>query len=524
MEGAKKTSRRSPKNSGRDSPTSSLAAHPGGRSSSSFFNNESHDEDDSSGGEFETEKKRKTTTREKDAKKMEPAQVAKTFERQWVKIGDLEYDVTDMKHPGGSVIYYMLSNVGADATEAFREFHYRSRKAEKMLKCLPQRKYDAKSHYSSKYNNNNNSNYQPIDTSDSAMLKDFATFRLGLEKDGYFTPSLVHVAYRIVELMFTFALATYLMAKGYTTLSVITYGAFFGARCGWVQHEGGHNSLTGNIWIDKRIQACLMGFGLGTSGDMWNVMHNKHHATPQKIRHDMDLDTTPAVAFFNTAVEENRDRGFSRLWSRFQAWTFVPITSGVFVMAFWLYVLHPSKVFKKKNWEEAFWMLSSHVVRASLIQFVHPSNVSFARAYGLYALSQWIAGMYLFAHFSTSHTHTKVVEFKDHPSWVRYAVEHTVDISPDRAYVNWLMGYLNCQVIHHLFPDMPQFRQPEVSKKFELFARKWGLEYTVMTYGEAWKATFKNLNDVGKHYYEEGRVKDKERNSSEENAKTKKIK
>ena len=37
-----------------------------------------------------------------------------------------------------------------------------------------------------------------------------------------------------------------------------------------------------------------------------------------------------------------------------------------------------------------------------------------------------------------------------------------------------------------------------------------------MTYGEAWKATFKNLNDVGKaYYYEEGRIKDKERNSKE---------
>jgi len=497
---------------GRDSPTSLLTPPRAMRSSSSFdsddgddagenINNNNNDNNDDN-----AKKKKKNFEKEKtnvssniNNKKMEPAQVAKTFERQWVKIGDLEYDITDMKHPGGSVIYYMLSNVGADATEAFREFHYRSKKAEKMLKLLPQRKYEAKNH-----SKDNNSNYQPIDTSDSAMLKDFASFRLGLEKEGYFTPSPGHVAYRIVELVFMFALATYLMAKGYTKLSVITYGAFFGARCGWVQHEGGHNSLTGNIWIDKRIQACLMGFGLGTSGDMWNVMHNKHHATPQKIRHDMDLDTTPAVAFFDTAVEENRDRGFSRLWSRFQAWTFVPITSGVFVMAFWLYVLHPTKVFKKKNWEEAFWMLSSHVVRASLIQLVHPGDVSFARAYGLYALSQWIAGMYLFAHFSTSHTHTKVVEFKDHPSWVRYAVEHTVDISPDRAYVNWLMGYLNCQVIHHLFPDMPQFRQPEVSKKFEQFAQKWGLEYTVMTYGEAWRATFKNLNDVGKHYYEEG--------------------
>ena len=351
------------------------------RSSSSFDSDDGdeageHIDDNNTKKKKNNSEKEKTTNNNNNNKKMEPAQVAKTFERQWVKIGDLEYDITDMKHPGGSVIYYMLSNVGADATEAFREFHYRSKKAEKMLKLLPQRKYEAKNH-----SKDNNSNYQPIDTSDSAMLKDFASFRLGLEKEGYFTPSPGHVAYRIVELVFMFALATCLMAKGYTKLSVITYGAFFGARCGWVQHEGGHNSLTGNIWIDKRIQACLMGFGLGTSGDMWNVMHNKHHATPQKIRHDMDLDTTPAVAFFDTAVEENRDRGFSRLWSRFQAWTFVPITSGVFVMAFWLYVLHPSKVFKKKNWEEAFWMLSSHVVRASLIQLVHPGDVSFARAW-----------------------------------------------------------------------------------------------------------------------------------------------
>jgi hypothetical protein len=69
----------------------------------------------------------------------------------------------------------------------------------------------------------------------------------------------------------------------------IVFGAFFGARCGWVQHEGGHNSLTGDIWMDKRIQAATCGFGLATSGDMWNQMHNKHHATPQKVRHDMDL-------------------------------------------------------------------------------------------------------------------------------------------------------------------------------------------------------------------------------------------
>ena len=231
--------------------------------------------------------------------KLEPHKLAQTFEQRWVRIEDVEYDVTNFKHPGGSVIFYMLSNTGADATEAFKEFHMRSPKAWKMLKALPQR---------------------PAETPRSAdpdapMLQDFARWRAELEKEGFFEPSRLHLAYRCLELCATFALGTFLMYIGRPLLASVVYGAFFGARCGWVQHEGGHNSLTGSIWWDKRIQAATCGFGLSTSGDMWNQMHNKHHATPQKVRHDMDLDTTPAVAFFDTAVEDNRPRGFSKALS-----------------------------------------------------------------------------------------------------------------------------------------------------------------------------------------------------------------
>ena len=71
--------------------------------------------------------------------KLEPHKLAQTFETRVVRVGETEYDVTDFKHPGGSVIFYMLSNTGADATEAFKEFHMRSPKAWKMLKALPQR-------------------------------------------------------------------------------------------------------------------------------------------------------------------------------------------------------------------------------------------------------------------------------------------------------------------------------------------------------------------------------------------------
>ena len=334
--------------------------------------------------------------------------------------------------PSGSVIFYMLANTGADATEAFKEFHMRSPKAWKMLRALPSRPAER----------------TRMDHPDGPLLEDFAKWRAGLEKEGFFKPSAAHLAYRFAELAAMFAVGTWLMSMGWAVAASVVYGAFFGARCGWVQHEGGHNSLTGCIWWDKRIQAATCGFGLATSGDMWNQMHNKHHATPQKVRHDMDLDTTPTVAFFPTAVEDNRrgrvapgpaephtipvhtrrllyllvsycarthsphprpwpatsqlishttqvipsytsktltltlscernechgpdsrPRGFNRLWARYQAWTFVPVTSGILVPLFWMYFLHPRQAVRKGNAEEATWMFLSHVIRTAVIKY-----------------------------------------------------------------------------------------------------------------------------------------------------------
>lgn len=41
----------------------------------------------------------------------------------------------------------------------------------------------------------------------------------------------------------------------------------------------------------------MYGLGCGMSGAWWRNQHNKHHATPQKMKHDVDLDTLPLVAF-----------------------------------------------------------------------------------------------------------------------------------------------------------------------------------------------------------------------------------
>jgi len=199
-------------------------------------------------------------------------------EKKELVINDRAYDVTAFikRHPGGKIIAYQ---VGTDATDAYKQFHVRSKKADKVLKSLPSRPLRA--------------GYEPRR---AALLADFAEFTRQLEAEGKFEPSPRHVAYRLAEVVAMHVAGAALIWHGYTLAGIAMLGVVQG-RCGWLMHEGGHYSLTGNISIDRAIQVAVYGLGCGMSGAWWRNQHNKHHATPQKLKHDVDLDTLPLVAF-----------------------------------------------------------------------------------------------------------------------------------------------------------------------------------------------------------------------------------
>jgi fatty acid desaturase 2 (delta-6 desaturase) len=395
------------------------------------------------------------------------------MEKKTIIIENNEYDITHFNHPGGSVINYMTK--GQDATQAFNEFHYRSKKAKTFLQSLP--KVSIASHK----------------IEDKEMLEDFAKFRNSLIERGFFKSNYLHVFYRLFEIFAMYLLSAYVIQ--YNIFASILLFGLVGGRAGWVQHEGGHTSLTGNIKIDKQIQNLFFGFFLLGDGSMWNNMHNKHHATPQKIGHDIDLDTAPLVAFHDRAIEKNKQTAFTKLWLKYQMYTFLPITSGLLVMSFWNFYLHPRKVIRDKNIVQALLILSGHATRILLFMRLASIDVFCAILYHFIAI--WITGIYLFGQFSLSHTFTPTIDKNENPNWVRYAIEHTVDISPKNKLVGWIMGYLNNQVVHHLFPSMPQYRGPEVSEELMLFCKKWYIKYTIMNYYEAWYHTLNNLNKVG---------------------------
>tara|TARA_B100000035_G_scaffold276520_1_gene254252 strand:+ start:6656 stop:7918 length:1263 start_codon:yes stop_codon:yes gene_type:complete len=395
------------------------------------------------------------------------------------------YDISSLKHPGGSVIKFYSGN-NIDATQAYNSFHVRSKKADKFLKSLPSREANMDK-LSEQYNS--------IVPGQTALLDDFNKLTKQLEQEGFFNPSPLHIMYRLVELLFMHILGFYMLFSlsniGYKLAGITVLGMASG-RCGWLMHEGGHYSLTGNIEIDKTMQIILYGLGCGMSGSWWRNQHNKHHSMPQKIGHDVDLNTLPLIAFTKKVVKKG---GMStKTWISMQAYLF-PIVITFLVATGWQFYLHPRHIIRTKNIYEG----AALATRLTLWHHFVTGYFGLSTSIAIYCLYNWIAANYIFINFAVSHTHLPVVPSDDvSVDWVRYSAIHTMNVSPGPFnFIDWWMSYLNYQIEHHLFPSMPQYRHPEVSYRVKELFKRHDIKYDERDYITSMNNTFTNLHKVG---------------------------
>jgi hypothetical protein len=98
------------------------------------------------------------------------------------------YDTTTLRHPGGSIIKF-YSGKEIDCTEAFDNFHVRSKKAKKMMDLLPSRAMNIKL-----------KNKESI-KGQNALLDDYNKLTQELHNEGLFNPDPVHVLFRCLEII-----------------------------------------------------------------------------------------------------------------------------------------------------------------------------------------------------------------------------------------------------------------------------------------------------------------------------------
>ncbi|EPY43623.1 fatty acid desaturase 1 (delta-5 desaturase) [Angomonas deanei] len=390
------------------------------------------------------------------------------------------YDCSKLKHPGGSVYKYFLGS--GDATQIFEEFHIKLPSAKKYLASLPSRPAPV------------DHSVDPAEQKRLAKLsEDFKELRDACIREGLYDANWPHIIYRFADIFLMHFIGLWLLfnVRFLWPVALICLGVAEG-RCGWWMHEAGHYSCTGIKAVDLKIQEILYGFGCGMSGAWWRVNHNKHHATPQKEGHDVDLETLPLVAFNKIIAKKGKNHPIIRRWISVQRYLFAPLTCSL-VALFWQLYLHPRHIIRTKRYTEAISIAARWVAVAIIC---YQLDVTFWQGLFGVLFAQAFGAAYIFVSFSLNHTHLPVLPKNEHAHFVEYAAIYTMDVAPT-WFVNWFMGYLNYQIEHHLFPCMPQYRFVELAPRVKKMFEDNGLTYDSRPYMSILKVTFDNLGNVG---------------------------
>lgn len=94
-----------------------------------------------------------------------------------------------------------------------------------------------------------------------ALTEDFTKLYLELEKEGYFKPSYIHNVLRFIEILVMAAVGYNLiqMQNSFANfIGIIVLGLMQG-RCAYMEHDGGHNSLSGIPKFDRFFSAIFFG-------------------------------------------------------------------------------------------------------------------------------------------------------------------------------------------------------------------------------------------------------------------------
>jgi len=249
-----------------------------------------------------------------------------------------------------------------------------------------------------------------------------------------------------------------------------------------VMHDGAHGSFSKYRWVNQ-LAAFSLNI-LGGNSFMWNVKHNViHHAYTNIDGVDDDIDIQPWMRMSSTQKKY--------AMHKYQHLYFWVLYSLLYV--FWIFVLDYQKYFKNKVGSMPLkkMTVSDHVVfwgfkLFHLFLFIGLPIylVGFTSWLVGFIIFTCIAGFVLSIVFQLAHTvehtsfpqpHEQTGKLED--EWAVHQIKTTANFATHNRIVSWLVGGLNFQIEHHLFPKISHVHYPAISKIIRKACEEYGLAY-----------------------------------------------
>jgi fatty acid desaturase len=320
---------------------------------------------------------------------------------------------------------------------------------------------------------------------------DFAELSRWVKEAGLLRRRYGYYAVRItsnVALLAAGGVAFVLLGDSWWQLATAALFAVAFTQFAYIGHDAGHRQI-----FASRRRNDLVGYAhaavTGFSYRWWVDKHNRHHANPNHEDEDPDIDI-PALAF--TVTQARAKRGLRRWVAKYQAFLFFPL------LAFEAIMLRVSSVKAVLRREVSFTGLEAALLAAHIVGYLATVVLVLPplKAVLFIAVHQALMGVYLGCSFAPNHKGMPVLADGQKLDYLRKQVLTSRNVTGGR-WIGFLLGGLNFQIEHHLFPSMPRANLRHAQALVHDFCSRRRIPYSQCGPLRSYAEVLRHLHRVG---------------------------
>jgi fatty acid desaturase len=277
------------------------------------------------------------------------------------------------------------------------------------------------------------------------------------------------------------------IGNSWTALAVAPLLGMLFTQLGFLGHDAGHNQVFG-VRRRNRILGLVVGNALiGLSFGWWVPKHNAHHAHPNELGRDPDIADSAAL---DTPGSE---LGPVASWlARWQAPLFFPL---MLLRSCGMHVLGINRLLRRRDRAAAV-EAALIVLHAALYLTVVFWVLSPLKAVAFIAIQQAVFSLYLGISFAPNHKGMPIIESATAAGFARRQVVTARNIRGG-WFTTFMLGGLNYQIEHHLFPSMPRPNLRIVQGMVRDFCTATDLGYREESFIGSFHQILQHLSDAG---------------------------
>ncbi len=239
-----------------------------------------------------------------------------------------------------------------------------------------------------------------------------------------------------------------LVGNSWFALLIAVFLGLMFTQLGFVGHDAGHQEVFRSRRANRLLGFAVGNVLIGMSFGWWVPKHSAHHAHPNEIGRDPDIGDAPVNVHPDGQDAGNR---LTRAMVRWRAPLFFPL---MVLRSTGIYVLGIRRLIRQRNRAAGVEgaLLALHVALYLTCVFWVLSPL---KAIAFIAVQQAVFSVYLGCSFAPNHKGMPIIEPDSGLSFARRQVITSRNIAGGR-FTNLLLGGLNYQIEHHLFPNMPR--------------------------------------------------------------------